>query len=105
MASRNEATLSRLNPGIDPEWTIVVAFYAGLHWIDAFLAHYGVHPANHGERTTKVLSLIKPARRAYGFLRDHGAEARYETVTLPVSLALNCRDTWLPEVKQHTKLP
>ena len=54
VASDSESTAQRLLE-ISPTWSTVVSFYAGLHWVDAFLAHeLDMHPQHHAQRSQFV---------------------------------------------------
>ena len=64
---------------MSPTWSIVVTFYSALHWVDAFLATYPLHPENHVERNYYVgLSPLAPIFPSYIRLSNHSREARYD---------------------------
>ena len=50
---------------ISPTWATVAAFYAALHWVDAFLARESnLHPENHPSRG-QVVERTSGLRRIY----------------------------------------
>lgn len=81
------------------DWIAIVAFYAALHWVDAFLATYGNHPQNHRERN-RLVNLLLPTNLAYGILYSTSRRARYEAGHISQQRALQCRDQLLPQIRQ-----
>ncbi|MFN3420813.1 MAG: hypothetical protein ACK40X_03700 [Armatimonadota bacterium] len=81
------------------DWIAIVAFYAALHWVDAFLAAQGSHPQNHRERN-RLVNLLVPANLAYGILYSASRRARYEAEHISRQKALQCRDQLLPQIRQ-----
>ena len=74
----------RPTPG---EWGVVVAFYAAVHYVNAYLwEQRRVEPANHGERLARVRGerTLQACREAYRHLQHAGYLARYDvTFRLP----------------------
>ena len=63
------------------EWTGVVAFYAAVHYVNAYLWEIKQFaPANHAERRRFFNSdiVLYPVRESYEFLEGYGYEARYD---------------------------
>ena len=63
------------------EWVGVVAFYAAVHYVSAYLwERRQFAPSSHAERGRLFLSdsILYPLRRRYRVLQVYGYEARYE---------------------------
>ena len=75
-ARRNAALI----PVQDPDWTIVVAFYAALHLIEAYWAESGVHLQNHRARNDAIrtVSVFSAVQRRYLTLYEKSRTARYD---------------------------
>jgi len=66
-------------PPID--WALVAAFYAAVHYVNAYLwERYHKAPGDHSERTWGVQqdSGINACLTSYDFLKDAGYKARYD---------------------------
>ncbi len=88
------------------DWLAIVAFYAALHWVDAALAHQGLHPSNHRERNRMAQGL--PIWNEYYELYAVSRIARYEAGHVSQQIAIRMRDQNLPAVRiwaQQTKQP
>jgi hypothetical protein len=62
------------------EWIAVIAFYAAVHYVNAFIwERYRVEPADHFERGGYVNRdrILRRSPLAYVRLRDEGFKARY----------------------------
>jgi len=62
------------------EWVAVIAFYAAVHYVNAYLWELlRLEPNDHSERTRYVRNdrTLRRCRVAYGRLRDEGFKARY----------------------------
>lgn len=62
------------------EWIVVIAFYAAVHYVNAYLwEELRVARSNHGERTLRVRTdrRLAACRAAYRRLLDAGYQARY----------------------------
>lgn len=83
-AERNAQLAQRLAAEASPsEWVLVVAFYAAMHYVAAYLWETGeVAPKNHRERDQfiRTTAALRPIAEAYGLLFDAGYEARYAPV-------------------------
>lgn len=84
LAGRNQALAWTLLDGtvqpVPSEWASVVAFYAAVHYINAYLwERLRVEPRNHRERGMYVETDVRLAacRLAYRRLQDAGYRARY----------------------------
>jgi len=84
LAARNrDLARSLLASGQPPqasEWAAVIAFYAAVHLVNAYLWEtYGREPADHGERNLAVRTdpVLGHCRREYRRLADNGYHARY----------------------------
>jgi hypothetical protein len=68
------------------EWVAVVAFYAAVHYVNAYLWEVRqIKPANHGHRGAEIRADARMAscRVSYWTLQDAGYRARYvETYAL-----------------------
>jgi hypothetical protein len=80
------------------DWIAVVAFYAALHWVDAYLAVLGNHPQNHRERNLIVTLL--PIAFEYSLLYSTSRRARYEAGHVSRGRAIQSRDQLLPIIRQ-----
>lgn len=99
-ARRNERFLEAINEVQPPyhEWVVVVAFYAAVHYVDAFFALRDTHPETHtlpqrsqigaGQqpmplaRNYLVSILLSPIQHKYSWLYDMSIQARYGMPTL-----------------------
>ena len=79
------------------DWLATLAFYAALHWLDAYLADRGLHPSNHRERNRAAQGL--PIWDEYYELYALSRIARYEAGRLPQRVAMSMRDQNLPAVR------
>lgn len=61
------------------DWVVTALFYAALHWLDAYFARTGLHPANRGERLRRLTTdpWLAAIRRHYRWLKDRSEDARY----------------------------
>jgi len=105
-------SMERLLPLLDEgksdhlNWLAIIAFYAALHWLDAYFAHQGVHPTNHRERNRAAQGL--PIWNEYYELYAVSRIARYEAGHVPQQIAVRMRDRNLPAVRtwaQQAKQP
>lgn len=70
--------LSRGDP-ISLQWAVICVFYAGLHYVNAYLYHVEQRaPRTHRDRNERIAQLMKPVYRAYRGLRTGSEWARYE---------------------------
>lgn len=83
------------------DWMAVLAFYAALHWLDAYLAHRGLHPTNHRERNRAAQGL--PIWDEYYELYAMSRIARYEGGRVPQLVAIRMRDQNMPVVRAWTQ--
>jgi len=79
------------------DWLAIIAFYAALHWLDAYFAHQRVHPTNHRERNRVAQGL--PIWDEYYELYAVSRIARYEAGHVPQQIAVRMRDQNLPAVR------
>ena len=79
------------------DWFAKLAFYAALHWLDAYFADRGLHPTNHRERNRAAQSL--PIWDQYHELYALSRIARYEAGGLPQPVAVSMRDQNPPAVR------
>ncbi|MCS7187292.1 MAG: hypothetical protein RMK89_10110 [Armatimonadota bacterium] len=80
------------------DWITVIAFYAALHWVDAFLATQNRHSMNHRARNQSVAFL--PFYGDYGELYVLSRQARYEAGHLEQDEAIRARDFLLSQIRQ-----
>ena len=66
------------SPYID--WSVVVLFYAALHYVEAFFAKQSpaIHCTRHPERDREVNRLLSPLYADYRDLKNDSVEARYK---------------------------
>ncbi len=71
-------TLARGDP-ISLQWAMICAFYAGLHYVNAYLYHVEQRaPRTHRARNERTAELMKPVYKAYRWLRTGSEQARYD---------------------------
>ncbi|MCS7265227.1 MAG: hypothetical protein NZ805_10390 [Armatimonadetes bacterium] len=80
------------------DWIAIIAFYAALYWIDAFLATQGRHLTNH--RTRNQLVAFLPVHGDYSELYVLSRQARYEAGHLEQDEAIRARDFLLSQIRQ-----
>jgi hypothetical protein len=84
-ARRNGAVARRLiddadSSPISAEWAVIAAFYAALHFVNAYLWEmFQLEPANHAERVQLVtrFAILRSVARSYAALEHAGFQARY----------------------------
>ena len=62
------------------EWAAVIAFYAAVHFVNAYLwERYRIEPRDHGERSHYVRTdpILTRCMPAYNRLRDESHRSRY----------------------------
>jgi len=80
LAKRNETFLQSINSSTFPDWVVTVAFYAALHYIDAFLARRGrIEVKGHGTRedSIKLYPELFSTAIWYFQLKSASVRARY----------------------------
>jgi len=82
------------------DWLTTLAFYAALHWVDAYFADHRLHPSNHRERNRAAQGL--PIWDDYYELYALSRIARYEAGHVPQIVAARMRDQNLPAVRKWT---
>ena len=90
-----------------PEWVVVSAFYAGVHYINAFLAQtaYQIEPDNHKARSGYVATVdqLRPIHTAYRRLCDKAWEARYTMASFTNEDAQALVDQDLSALEEHVR--
>lgn len=79
-AEHNWDLVRHLGPLGSPysDWVVTGAFYAALHYVDAFLAQYGIHPGGHPERLSEFAKRMDATTYdAYRQLKDDSEYAKY----------------------------
>jgi len=63
-----------------PDWKIIVAFYAALHYVEAVLAGKNIHSTDHKSRNQymRTVAELQPARADYESLASYAWTARYD---------------------------
>ena len=61
------------------DWAVVSAFYAAVHWINAYLLTQGCRPKNHRTRDNaiRMYAVTKKVAWEYSELKNHAFNARY----------------------------
>ena len=62
------------------EWAAVIAFYAAVHFVNAYLwEQYRIAPRDHADRSYHVMTdpILRRCMQAYSRLRDEGYRSRY----------------------------
>jgi hypothetical protein len=75
-----DSTIAPLLPTLPYQWATVIAFYAAVHYVNAYLwERYRIEPRNHGERGWHVRHdpILRNCEAAYGRLQDAGYRSRY----------------------------
>ena len=94
--------LALLSDARSCSWAIVLAFYAALHWVDAYLARSLTHPGDHVERDGYVRR--PPLRRIYDDYRtvsDRSKDVRYLDSRFSQDEARALIDGELARIKAH----
>lgn len=101
-ARRNEDLAARLADDA-PEWGVVLAFYAALHWVDAYFARQERHPRTHSERVRWIQQedALHPIYDPYRTLRDRADAARYSLYPFSSDAAQALRTGELHAVRVH----
>jgi len=82
--NRDLARALLAQPGLAPppwEWVAVVAFYAAVHYVNAYLWEAArIAPVNHTQRRARVNATraIRRCRHSYDRLQTAGYQARYD---------------------------
>jgi len=79
-AQRNEKFFQSLDNtvSINREWIVTAAFYAALHWVEAYFDNrYGLHFTTHNARNTAVIRFGLPVATEYLELYKWSRYARY----------------------------
>ncbi len=78
-ARHNEAFVSSLAGSAFQDWRATGAFYAAVHYVDAFLATQGIHPLDHRARDSYVglNQHLLPIYAPYRLLKRESEAARY----------------------------
>ena len=78
-ASRNRQVAQVLSgePPISLQWAVTCYFYAGLHYVSAYLLEVGHEPRTHGDRDQCVSVYMKPIFKPYRWLKQQSEGARY----------------------------
>src|ERR1022692_605078 len=86
-AERNEEFAESLDSShpIQENWAVVAAFYAALHYVQAYFSKYSVEAATHDQRFEQIKKDVK-LRNAfipYKYLYTLSRTARYQCTGLP----------------------
>ena len=60
------------------DWVVTVAFYVALHFVDAALALFNIHPENHQIRNKQVSTRFRAVATKYMRLYVKSRHARYD---------------------------
>ncbi|MFB3813186.1 MAG: hypothetical protein ACE14L_03670 [Terriglobales bacterium] len=86
------------------DWAVTAYFYAGLHWVDALLAHYdSFHPPKHEIRNECVRTkwYLRAIKHEYFELKDRSEAARYELATFTSAKVENQVIPLYDAIEQH----
>jgi hypothetical protein len=104
-AEGNETFAGTITPSNQTQidWTLVILFYAAVHYVEAYLAKYlGMHLRSHTTRDQYIgkEANLKKIFTPYGHLKFFGYNARYELYGFT---ARDTQDalTYLTEIKNH----
>jgi hypothetical protein len=78
-ASHNVEFVDAFDTSKYSDWAATALFYAGLHYIDAFLATMSVNPGSHDmrDRFVSTTKELKPLAADYWKLKNSSRNARY----------------------------
>lgn len=80
-ARHNESFIGQLGqpPAQFPDWAVIGAFYAALHYVDAYLSLRNIHPPTHHQRSGYVARMrdLRGVYPDYRTLEDTSRDARY----------------------------
>jgi len=85
------------------EWTLVVLFYAAVHYVEAYLEkHWGMHLRSHTARDQYIgkEANLKKIFSPYSYLKFYGYNARYEVCSFTVTDTQDANKD-LAEIKNH----
>ncbi len=86
-AEKNEAFAQAISArdATSEVWAVIAAFYAALHYVQAYFAKYNVEASAHQQRFREILGdkRIRGAYTSYKFLYDMSRIARYHCAGLP----------------------
>lgn len=84
------------------DWAATVLFYAGLHYIDAFLATLQIDPGSHDVRDRYMarLAQLRPISSHYFALKSSSRTARYSPLArFPIQHLQNLEQLHLEQIK------
>ena len=84
------------------DWALITLFYAGVHYVEAYLATIGQHVRSHQTRDN-IMGRDRNLRNVFknhGDLKSFGYTARYETSTFAASIVEDA-SSYLSEIKTH----
>ena len=104
-AQHNEELYHHLS-GTTPrfiDWQITALFYAALHYVDAYLARFSIHPSSHEERSMWMgrESILKTIYTAYRDLQNRSRDARYELYPLRAGYEQTLYNTHFTAIRDH----
>jgi hypothetical protein len=97
---------STLDPakGVCVDWAITMLFYAGLHYVDAYLTQSAGRPKSHQQRDRIIETngSLSPIWEDYRRLKDISEQARYQIAAYDESKMVLARQR-LHNIKSHLK--
>ncbi len=86
------------------DWALIAMFYAGVHFVEAYLAELNQHIRSHATRDNFLgrERELRPIYREYGELKYFGFNARYEMQTFTANDISEARPA-LEKIEQHIK--
>jgi len=87
------------------DWMVTVIFYTALHIVEQYLAHKGLHPADHTTRDAYLWRArgLKPIWLDYRCLKDESMRARYEVASFTAD-EIQGHQERLARIETHVRL-
>jgi hypothetical protein len=84
-------------------WAVVLAFYAALHWVEAYLARIPAHSTSHKTQDTALATFqdLMPIRSEYEALHTKADRARYNLGTFTASEVESLLAIELDTIRTH----
>lgn len=83
-----------------PDWAITVAFYAAVHWVEAYFAEQNQHFDYHPHRNTRVGVDLPGIAANYMLLYSESRVARYDCTQITNAAAQLAAGFALPAVRR-----
>ena len=85
------------------DWAVIAAFYAAVHWINAYLLTQGYEPKHHTARDNAIrrYSVTRKIAWEYSELKSHSFSARYKAHRFSAKQIKEDVVPWLEAIKKQ----